>query len=138
MSSKIKPYETGKSGEKAKNATVLCYSLSRIPALLRAEESSFLIISTITLRSSILTIWRLYMQLTLEVPDAANISQTDAQILFAMKLFEADKLSLGKAAEAAGLSYRAFYELLVRYGIPVVTMTEEDVKWEIAHARISQ
>jgi predicted HTH domain antitoxin len=71
------------------------------------------------------------MLLTLEVPDVANISQTDAQILFAMKLFEADKLSLGKAAETAGLSYRAFYELLVRYGIPVVTMTEEDVKWEI-------
>ncbi|MFP3091178.1 UPF0175 family protein [Treponema sp. TIM-1] len=78
------------------------------------------------------------MQFTLEVPDVANISQTDAQILFAMKLFEADKLSLGKAAEVAGLSYRAFYELLIRYGIPVVTMTEEDVKWEIAHARISQ
>jgi predicted HTH domain antitoxin len=75
------------------------------------------------------------MQLTLEVPDAANISQTDAQILFAMKLFEADKLPLGKAAETAGLSYRAFYELLVRYGIPVVTMTEEDVKWEIENAR---
>jgi predicted HTH domain antitoxin len=75
------------------------------------------------------------MQLTLEVPDAANISQTDAQILFAMKLFEADKLSLGKAAETAGLSYRTFYELLVRYGIPVVTMTEEDVKWEIENVR---
>jgi predicted HTH domain antitoxin len=74
------------------------------------------------------------MRLTLEVPDTANISQTDAQILFAMKLFEADKLSLGKAAETAGLSYRAFYELLVRYGIPVVTMTEEDVKWEIENA----
>ncbi|MDR1046586.1 MAG: UPF0175 family protein, partial [Treponema sp.] len=36
----------------------------------------------------------------------ANLSQTDAQILFAIKLFEAEKLSLGKAAEAAGLSYR--------------------------------
>jgi predicted HTH domain antitoxin len=75
------------------------------------------------------------MQLTLEVPDTANVSQTDAQILFAMKLFEADKLSLGKSAEVAGLSYRAFYELLVRYGIPVVTMTEDDVKWEIENAR---
>ena len=74
------------------------------------------------------------MRLTLEVPDAANVSQTDAQILFAMKLFETDKLPLGKAAEVAGLSYRAFYELLVRYGIPVVTMTEEDVKWEIGNA----
>jgi predicted HTH domain antitoxin len=51
-----------------------------------------------------------------------------------MKLFEAGKLSLGKAAETAGLSYGAFYELLVRYGIPVVTITEEDVKWEIENA----
>ncbi|MCL2833111.1 MAG: UPF0175 family protein [Treponema sp.] len=71
------------------------------------------------------------MQLTLEVSDTANVSQTDAQILFVMKLFETDKLSLGKAAEVAGLSYRAFYELLVRYGIPVVSMTEDDVKLEI-------
>jgi predicted HTH domain antitoxin len=75
------------------------------------------------------------MLLTLDVPDTANISQTDAQIFFAMKLFEAGKLPLGKAAETAGLSYRAFYELLVRYGIPVVTMTEEDVQWEIENAR---
>ena len=74
------------------------------------------------------------MRLTLEVPDVANISQTDAQILFAMKLFETDKLSMGKAAELAGLSYRTFYELMVRYGIPLVTMTEEDVIWEISNA----
>jgi len=52
-----------------------------------------------------------------------------------LKLFETEKLSLGKAAEMAGLSYRAFYELLVRYGIPAVSMTEEDVKWEIENAR---
>jgi predicted HTH domain antitoxin len=73
------------------------------------------------------------MELTLTVPDMANLSQTDAQILFAIKLFEAEKLSLGKAAEVAGLSYRTFYELLVRYGVPVVSMTEEDVKEEIAN-----
>ena len=78
------------------------------------------------------------MQFTLEIPDVANVSQTDAQILFAMKLFEADKLPLGKAAEMAGLSYRTFYELLARYRIPVVTMTEEDVQWEIGNALKSQ
>jgi predicted HTH domain antitoxin len=73
------------------------------------------------------------MKLTLTVPDMMNLSQTDAQILFAIKLFEAEKLSLGKAAEVAGLSYRTFYELLVRYGVPIVSMTEEDVKEEIAN-----
>jgi len=74
------------------------------------------------------------MQLTLEVPDTANLSQADAQILFAMKLFEADKLSLGKAAEVAGLSYRTFHELLGRYGIPIAAMSEEDLQWEIENA----
>jgi predicted HTH domain antitoxin len=75
------------------------------------------------------------MQLTLTIPDTANISETDAQILFAVKLFEAKKLTLGKAAEVAGLSYRTFYDLLVKYNVPIVTLTEDDVKTEIANAR---
>jgi len=74
------------------------------------------------------------MELTLTIPDMVNISQTDAQILFAIKLFESETLSLGKAAEVAGLSYRTFNELLVRYGIPVVSMTEKDIIEEIANA----
>ena len=74
------------------------------------------------------------MELTLTIPDMANLSQTDAQILFAIKLFESKTLSLGKAAEVAGLSYRTFYELLIRYGVPVVSMTEKDVIEEIANA----
>jgi len=74
------------------------------------------------------------MELTLTIPDMVNMSQTDAQIMFAIKLFESDTLSLGKAAEVAGLSYRTFYELLIRYGIPVVTMTEKDIIEEIANA----
>ena len=64
----------------------------------------------------------------------ANLSPIDAQILFAIKLFESETLSLGKAADVAGLSYRTFYELLIRYGVPVVSMTEKDVVEEIANA----
>lgn len=71
------------------------------------------------------------MELTLTVPDTVNLSQTDAQILFAIKLYEAEKLSLGKAAEVAGLSYRTFYELLGRYGVPIFNMTTEDTEQEI-------
>ena len=73
------------------------------------------------------------MVLTLTVPDMANISKTDAQIMFAIKLFESKTLSLGKAAEVAGLSYRTFYELLVRYGVPVISMTEDDIVEEITN-----
>jgi len=73
------------------------------------------------------------MELTLTIPDTANLSQTDAQILFAIKLFESETLSLGKAAEVAGLSYCTFYELLTRYGVPIVSMTEEEVIEDIAN-----
>ena len=73
------------------------------------------------------------MELTLTIPDMANLSQIDAQIMFAMKLFESKTLSLGKAAEVAGLSYRTFYELLIRYGIPIVSMNEKDVIEDIAN-----
>jgi len=75
------------------------------------------------------------MQLTLTIPDSARISAADASIMLAMKLFEAKKLPLGKAAEVAGLSYRAFYELLLKYDVPIVTLTEEDVRREVENAR---
>jgi predicted HTH domain antitoxin len=74
------------------------------------------------------------MQLTLTIPDSISVSQADAQIMLAIKLFETKRLSLGKAAMVAGMSYRAFYELLVKDGVPVVTMTEEDVRMEVDNA----
>ena len=74
------------------------------------------------------------MQFTMTIPDSVHVSQADAQILLAVKLFETKKLTLGKAATVAGLSYRSFHELLLKYGIPVVTMTEDDVRMEAANA----
>ncbi|MCL2067913.1 MAG: UPF0175 family protein [Treponema sp.] len=73
------------------------------------------------------------MEVTLTVPDVANLSKVDAQLLFAIKLFETQKLSIGKAAEVAGLSYRTFREMLMRYEVPIVSMTEEDVRQEVAN-----
>jgi len=72
--------------------------------------------------------------LTFTIPDSVNISQTDAQIMLALKLYETGRLTLGKAATVAGLSYRVFHELLIKYGIPVVFITEEDIKMEIDNA----
>ena len=74
------------------------------------------------------------MQFTLTIPDSVHVSQTDAQIMLAVKLFETKHLPLGKAAMVAGLSYRVFHELLVKYGVPIVTMTEEDVRIEVHNA----
>jgi predicted HTH domain antitoxin len=74
------------------------------------------------------------MQVTLTIPDSAHVCQADAQIMLDVKLFETKRLPLGKAAMVAGLSYRVFHELLVRYGVPIVTMTEDDVRIEIENA----
>jgi len=74
------------------------------------------------------------MLLTLTIPDSVNVTQTDAQIMLAVKLFETGRLPLGKAATVAGLSYRVFYELLIKYGVPIITITDEDVRMEAANA----
>jgi predicted HTH domain antitoxin len=75
------------------------------------------------------------MQLTFDIPDTLNISLADAQIMLAVKLFETKKLPLGKAAAVAGLSYRTFYELLIKYDVPIITMTEEDVRMEVENVQ---
>ena len=74
------------------------------------------------------------MQLTLTIPDSVCVSEADARIMLAIKLFETKRLPLGKAAAVAGLSYRVFHELLVKYEIPMVSMTEEDVRMEVDNA----
>ncbi|MDR1785899.1 MAG: UPF0175 family protein [Spirochaetaceae bacterium] len=74
------------------------------------------------------------LDLSVTVPDSANISATDAQIMLAAKLYETEKLSLGQAARVAGLSYRTFYELLVKYGIPVFSITKDELKEDLKNA----
>jgi predicted HTH domain antitoxin len=77
------------------------------------------------------------MQLTVTIPDSVNVSAPDLQIMLAIKLFETKRLPLGKSAEVAGLSYRTFHELLIKYGVPIVTMSEEDVRAEVGNVRKS-
>jgi predicted HTH domain antitoxin len=68
------------------------------------------------------------------IPDSVGVSRADAQIMLAIKLFETKRLPLGKAAEVTGLSYRTFYELLIKYGVPIVALTEDDIRKEIENA----
>ena len=66
---------------------------------------------------------------TLQVP--LNVSQSDAELLLAIKLFETNKLSLGQAAELSGYSYRAFLEVLRQTKIPVVNYSASELEQEI-------
>jgi predicted HTH domain antitoxin len=66
---------------------------------------------------------------TLRVP--LSVSEADAELLLAVKLFETNKLSLGQAAELSGYSYPAFLEVLRKNKIPVVNYSPSDLEKEL-------
>ncbi len=57
--------------------------------------------------------------ITFNIPDTVELDKNEAAMLFASRLYEKGKLSLGQAAELAGISKRAFVELLGKYGVSV-------------------
>jgi len=67
--------------------------------------------------------------ITLRVP--LSVSEADAELLLAVKLFESNKLSLGQAAELSGYSYRAFLEVLRKNKISVVNYSPSDLDKEL-------
>ncbi|OJV12384.1 MAG: hypothetical protein BGO21_06460 [Dyadobacter sp. 50-39] len=58
--------------------------------------------------------------ITLQVPDSLGEHQNDTVQFIAAKLYESGKLSLGQAAEMAGLTKRTFAELLEDYGVSLL------------------
>jgi predicted HTH domain antitoxin len=66
---------------------------------------------------------------TVELPE--GFSAEDARLLLAMKLFETGKATLGQAAKAAGLSKRAFIEVLGEYKVPVFNYSAEELREEL-------
>ena len=67
--------------------------------------------------------------LHLEIPD--SISEDEAHLLLAMKLYELSRVSLGQAASIAGVSKRSFMETLGRYRIPVFRYPGEELAGDV-------
>lgn len=67
----------------------------------------------------------------LEVDLPPNLSEDEAKLLLAIKLYEVEKASLGQAARLAGFSKRAFIEILGRYKVPVFNYPPEELQQEI-------
>jgi predicted HTH domain antitoxin len=60
-----------------------------------------------------------------------GISEEDAKLFLAIKLYELGKVSLGKAAEISGFSKVAFLEILGRYQVPVFAYSPEELRQEV-------
>lgn len=71
--------------------------------------------------------------LTLELP--ADVSEAQARLALAIGLFQEELVSVGKAAEIAGVGYRAFLDVLQARGIPAYIYDEEMLNEDLAFAR---
>jgi predicted HTH domain antitoxin len=73
------------------------------------------------------------MQVILDVPEM-NVDKEQIKLLLAIKLFEEEMLSLGKAAEVAGYSEYAFSEILLKKGIAPIKYEDLDLTEEPGNA----
>lgn len=73
------------------------------------------------------------MTLTVDLPP--SVDEAHARLLLAIGLFQKDMVSVGRAAEVADLSYRAFLDELRKRDIPAYSFTEEDWAQDLAHIR---
>ena len=71
--------------------------------------------------------------LFVSVPFDETLLQTGVHVALAVNLFKAGDISLGKAAQLAGMSKLAFIEYLSRLGIPVVSYSPEELEQELAN-----
>jgi predicted HTH domain antitoxin len=65
--------------------------------------------------------------MTLQVPDSLEKNHQDTVQFIAAKLYEAGKLSLGQAAEMAGMDKISFVQVLSNHGVSYINYTLEDV-----------
>jgi len=65
--------------------------------------------------------------LTLNIPESLNISETETIRFLAAKMYESGKLSLGQAADLAGLSKIAFSEILGDFNVSLINYPASDI-----------
>ena len=72
--------------------------------------------------------------MTLNIPDSLDINNNEVAMLVASQLYEQGKLSLGQAAEVAGLTKRTFAELLGSYNVSIFNFPASDLSKDVANA----
>lgn len=72
--------------------------------------------------------------LTLNIPDHLDLDNGQVAMLVASSLYEQGKLSLGQAAELAGLTKRTFAELLGTYNVSIFNYPASDISKDVINA----
>jgi predicted HTH domain antitoxin len=71
---------------------------------------------------------------TLTLPENFDVSEIELKIIIAGELYERQKLSLSQAAQLAGLSTRAFIEIMGKHGFSLISKSEDDLIFDIENA----
>ncbi len=72
--------------------------------------------------------------LQIQLPDFVATDAQEITLLLAAKLYEQGHLSLGQAAQLAGLSKRAFMELLGKHGVSVFNYPADEIAGDFSRA----
>ena len=72
--------------------------------------------------------------LSLNVPDSLDVDNRDLAMLVSTQLYKEGKLSLGQAAEVAGLTKRTFAELLGTYNVSIFNFPASEISNDVANA----
>lgn len=73
-------------------------------------------------------------KIILNIPENINMKTFDFSVYIASKLYEDGLVSAGQASEIAGLSKRAFIEILGKYGVSLFSKSVDDLDNDIANA----
>ena len=72
--------------------------------------------------------------LTLNLPDSVEIERADLLRMIASRLYERGTLSLGQAADLAGMAKWDFAEVLADYGVSIVNYPASEIAQDFRHA----
>jgi predicted HTH domain antitoxin len=72
--------------------------------------------------------------MTINIPDYLEMDDKDLTMLVATRLYEQGKLSLGQAAEFAGLTKRTFAEILGYFNVSIFNYPASDISRDAANA----
>ena len=74
------------------------------------------------------------VQLTVKLPDMHHASETSLKMLLVANLYQRQELSLGQAADAAGVPKRAFAEMLGLYCVSLFSQNIDELQEDIVNA----
>jgi len=68
------------------------------------------------------------------IPETVDLDDKEITMIVASTLYEKGKLSLGQAADLAGLTKRTFAELLGKYNVSIFNYSPSDLSGDVKNA----